>query len=79
MTNTYIQLLSYAASDCNNGQIPAKNKRQVYQSEVQEDDFNNYEDNFPDSEPFDIDTPVETIQAYAYIAFSMYYRLYVSK
>jgi hypothetical protein len=61
----YVQLLSYAASDYDNGQVPAKNKRQVYQSEIQEDDFDNYEDNLPDSEPFDIDTPVETIQAYA--------------
>jgi hypothetical protein len=59
-TNTYncyrMQRLAY-----DNSQVPAKNKRQVYQSEVQEDDFNNYEDNFPDSKPFDIDTPVETI------------------
>jgi hypothetical protein len=61
----YIQLLSYAASDYNNGQVPPKNKRQVYQSEIQEDDFNNYEDNLLDSKPFDIDTPIETIQAYA--------------
>jgi hypothetical protein len=60
-----VQILSYAASDYDNGQVPAKNKRQVYQSEIQEDDFQNYEDNIPDSEPFDIDTPVETIQAYA--------------
>jgi phage gpG-like protein len=60
----YVQLLSYAASDYDNGQVPTKSKRQVYQSEIQEDDFYNYEDNLPDSEPFDIDTPVETIQAY---------------
>jgi hypothetical protein len=67
-------LLSYAASDYDNGQVPAKSKRQVYQSELQEDSFGNYEeipdsepyeDKIPDSEPFDIDTPVETIQAYA--------------
>jgi hypothetical protein len=44
--------------------FPRKNKWQVYQSEIQEDDFHNYEDNLLDSEPFDIDTPVETIQAY---------------
>jgi hypothetical protein len=61
----YVQLLSYAASDYDSGQVPPKNKRQVHQSEIQEDDFNNYEGNLPDSEPFDIDTPVETIQAYA--------------
>jgi phage gpG-like protein len=61
----YVQLLSYAASDYDNIQVPAKNKWQLYQSEIQEDDLNNYKDNLPDSEPFDIDTPVETNQAYA--------------
>jgi hypothetical protein len=61
----YVQLLSYAASDYDNGQVPAKNKRQVYQSAIQEDDFGHYEDGLLDSEPFDIDTPVEIIQAYA--------------
>jgi hypothetical protein len=59
----YIQLLSYTASDYDNSQVPAKSRRQLYQSESQDDDFHNYEDNLPDSEPFDIDTPVETIQA----------------
>jgi hypothetical protein len=59
------QLLSYAASDYNNGPVPTKGKRQVYQSEIQEDSFDNYDDNIPDSEPFDIDTPVKTIHAYA--------------
>jgi hypothetical protein len=54
--NDYVQQLSYAASDYDNGHVPA---------ETQEDDFDNYEDNLPDSEPFNIDTPVETIQAYA--------------
>jgi hypothetical protein len=33
-----------------------KSKQQVYQLEIQEDDFANYEDDSPDSEPFDIDT-----------------------
>jgi hypothetical protein len=56
--------LLYAASDYDNSQVPAKSKWQLYQSESQDDDFHNYEDNLPDSEPFDIDTPVETIQAY---------------
>jgi hypothetical protein len=60
----YIQLLSYTASDYNSSQVPAKSRRQVYQCESQGDDFHNYEDNLPDSEPFDIDTPVKTIQAY---------------
>jgi phage gpG-like protein len=65
MYDKYIQLLSYAASEYDNGQVPAKNKRQVYQSEIQEDDFGNYKNGLLDSEPFDIDTPVKTIQAYA--------------
>jgi hypothetical protein len=47
----YVQLLSYAASDFDNGQTPVKNKCQI--------------DEFSDPKPFDIDTPVETIQAYA--------------
>jgi hypothetical protein len=42
-----------------------KGKRQVYQSEIQEDGFGNYDNNLTDSEPFVIDRPVETIQAYA--------------
>jgi hypothetical protein len=61
----YVQLLSYAASDYDNGQTPAKSKRQIYQSEIQEENLCNYIDEFSDPEPFDIDTPVETIQAYA--------------
>jgi hypothetical protein len=62
----YVHILSFAGSDYDNGQVPAKGKQQVYQSEIQEDDLlANYEDDSPDSEPFDIDTPVKTIQAYA--------------
>jgi hypothetical protein len=61
----YVQLLSYAASDYDNGQVPTKGKWQVYHSDIQEEDFHNYTDNLPDSEPFIIDTPVENIQAYA--------------
>jgi hypothetical protein len=64
MYDKYVQLLSYAASGYDNSQVPAKSKRQVYQSEIQDDDFHIYEDNLPDSEAFDIDTPVEAIQAY---------------
>jgi hypothetical protein len=63
--NEYVQLLSYAASDYDNGQTPAKSKGQIYQSEIQEDNLCNYTDEFPDPEPFNIDTPVKTIQAYA--------------
>jgi hypothetical protein len=37
----YLQLLSYAASNYDNGLVPAKNKRQVFQSEIQEDVFGN--------------------------------------
>ena len=61
----YEQLLSYTTSDYDNGQTPAKCKRQIYQSEIQEDNLCNYIDEFSDPEPFDIDTAVETIQAYA--------------
>jgi hypothetical protein len=60
-----VQLLSYAASDHDNCQTPAKSKRQMYQSEIQEENLCNYIDEFSDPKPFDIDTPVETIQAYA--------------
>jgi hypothetical protein len=61
----YVQLLSHAASNYNNNQIPAKGKRQVYQSNIYEDNIDNYEGNNHDYEPFDIDTPVETIKSYA--------------
>jgi hypothetical protein len=61
----YVQLLSFVASDYDNGQVPVKGKRQVYKSEIQEDYFAKYEDDSPDSEPYDIDTPIKTIQAYA--------------
>jgi hypothetical protein len=49
-----------------NGQIATKGKRQVSQSDIYEDDTDNYEGNNNDHEPFDIDTPVETIQAYVF-------------
>jgi hypothetical protein len=63
--NEYIQLLSHAASDYNNSQIGMKGKGQVYQSNLlYEEDNNNYETS-NNYEPYDIDTPVETIQAYA--------------
>jgi hypothetical protein len=61
----YVHLLSYAASDYDNGQVLTKGKKEVYQSEIQEYNFDNYKDNLTDSKPFYIDTPVETIQAYA--------------
>jgi hypothetical protein len=61
----YVQLLLYAASDYDTGQTPAKSKRQIYQLEIQEENLCNYIDEFSNPEPFDIDTPVETIQAYA--------------
>jgi hypothetical protein len=58
----YVQLLSHAASNYNNGQIQAKGKRQVYLHKVGEDTFDANEEAPSDYEPFDIDTPVETIQ-----------------
>jgi hypothetical protein len=65
MYDEYVQLLLHAASDYNNVQIKAKGKRQVYLHEVNEDPFNTYDETPSDYEPFDIDTPVKTIQAYA--------------
>jgi hypothetical protein len=67
MYNEYVQLLSHAASDYDNVQIKAKSKRQVYLHDINEDTYteNTYDicDETP-SEPFDINTPVKTIQAY---------------
>jgi hypothetical protein len=42
-----------------------KGKRQVYFHEVNEDTFDTYDETPTDYDPFDIDKPVETIQAYA--------------
>jgi hypothetical protein len=56
----YIQLLSHAASDHDKIQIKVKGKRQVYLHEV--DTFDTYHETPLDYEPFDIDTPVKTMQ-----------------
>jgi hypothetical protein len=68
MYDEHVQLLSHAASDYDNVQMKAKDKRQVYLHEINEDTYteDTYDtcDETP-SEPFDIDTPVEIIQAYA--------------
>jgi hypothetical protein len=61
----YVQLLAHAASDDDNVQIEAKGKRQVYLHDIHEGTFIAYDEATPDYEPFHIDTPVETIQAYA--------------
>jgi hypothetical protein len=61
----YMQLLAHAASNYNNNQIKAKGKRQVYLHYINEDTFDTYDKATPDYEPIDIDTPIETIQAYA--------------
>jgi hypothetical protein len=55
----------HAASDYDNGQIHAKGKRQVYFHEANDDTLDTYDETHSDSEPFDIDTPVETILEYA--------------
>jgi hypothetical protein len=60
-----MQLLSSAASDYDHGHGPMRAKRQVYQREVIDYNYDSYEDNHPVYDFFDIDTPVETIQAYA--------------
>jgi hypothetical protein len=59
----YVQLLTHAASDYNNVQIKVKGKRQVYLHDINEDTFDIYDEATSYYEPFDIDTPVETIQA----------------
>jgi hypothetical protein len=68
MYDEYDQLLSHATSDYDNIHIKTKGKRQVYLHDINED--TNTEDTYDTcdetpSEPFDIDTPLETIQAYA--------------
>jgi hypothetical protein len=55
----------YAASDRYNGQVNAKSKRRVYFHEVNEGTLYTDGEIHSDYEPFDIDTAVETIQAYA--------------
>jgi hypothetical protein len=61
----YVQLLAHTASDYDNIQIKAKGKRQVYRHDINEGTFDTYDEATPDYEPFDIDTPVETIQTNA--------------
>jgi hypothetical protein len=60
--------LSSVTSDYDHGQVPTKGKRQEYQHEVIDDSYDSYEDDHPDNDPFDIDTPVETIQEMIIIA-----------
>jgi hypothetical protein len=61
----YIQLLWHTASDYNNSQVNAKSKRQVYLHELNEDTLDTYDESPSDYELFDIETPVENIQACA--------------
>jgi hypothetical protein len=61
----YVQLLTHAASDYNNVQIKAKGKRQVYIHNINDNTFDTYNDATSAYEPFDINTPVDTIEAYA--------------
>jgi hypothetical protein len=55
----------HEASDCDNVQIKVKGKRQVYIHDINDDTFDTYDDATSEYEPFDIYTPVDTIQAYA--------------
>jgi hypothetical protein len=59
----YVQLLSHAASDYDNIQIKAKGKRHL--QEINEDTLDTYDEAASDYEPFDIDTPLKTIEAYS--------------
>jgi hypothetical protein len=61
----YVQLLAHAASDYDNVLIKTNGKRHVYIHDIHEDTYDTYEETAPEYEPFDIDTPVDTIQAYA--------------
>jgi hypothetical protein len=61
----YVQLLAHAASNYDNIQIKAKGRRQVYIHDINEDNVDTYDEATSEYEPFDIDTPVDTIQAYA--------------
>jgi hypothetical protein len=65
MYDEYVQLLAHAASDYDNVQIKTKGKRHVYIHDIHEDTCDTYEETTPEYEPFDIDTPVDTIQAFA--------------
>jgi hypothetical protein len=58
-------LLTHSASDYDNVEIKAKGKRQVYLHDINEETFDTYDEVTYVYEPFDIDTPVEAIQAYA--------------
>jgi hypothetical protein len=57
----YVHLLAHAASV----QIKAKGKRQVYIHDINDNTFDTYDEATSEYEPFDIDTPVDTMQAYA--------------
>jgi hypothetical protein len=61
----YVHLLAHAASDYDNILIKAKGKRHVYIHDIHEDTYDTYEETTPEYEPLDINTPVDTIQAYA--------------
>jgi hypothetical protein len=57
----YIQLLSHAASNYNNGQVRMKGKIQLYLHEINGDILDMYDETHSDHEPFYIDTPVDSI------------------
>jgi hypothetical protein len=61
----YVQLLTHAPSNYDDVQIKAKGKRQVYVHDINDDTFDTYDDATSEYEPFNIDTPVDTKQAYA--------------
>jgi hypothetical protein len=65
MYKEYLQLLQVATADYDHSHIHVKGKRQVYQHDVMDDNYDSYEDDQLGYDPFDINTPVETIQAYA--------------
>jgi hypothetical protein len=61
----YVQQLTHAASNYDNVQIKVKGKRQVYIHDINDDTCDTYDDATSEFDPFNIDTRVDTIQAYA--------------
>jgi hypothetical protein len=60
----YVLLLSHAASNYNNVQIKAKSKRQVYMHDINKNTYDTNEESTPEYKPFDINAPVDKIQAF---------------
>jgi hypothetical protein len=60
----YTSLLLSTASDYDSKHVASKGKRQVYSGDLDHDDADLYDASYK-MDPFDVDTPVDTIQAFA--------------